>query len=91
MFVLNIPTLGDLSPEVTLVKEKWVTLKFVWHGTDIPNVNSCDVYINGKISSLKLPLLNKSTNGISYARFRSGARFTDENGMYIEYVKASME
>ena len=90
MFVLHIPGSGKLSETVTLEKEKWITLKFVWDGTLNPRIDTCAVYVNGQITPLKLELGNKSVNGISYARFRSGSRKTDRDGIYIEYVKAGM-
>jgi len=91
MFRLEIPTNGKIKKSTQLENEKWYTIRLVWKGVLNASEDSCEVYINGKLQTTKLPLLNASINGISYVRFRSTAINPDTNGFYVEYVKSKIK
>ncbi|NQU50981.1 MAG: exo-alpha-sialidase [Bacteroidetes bacterium] len=88
MFILDIPAGGGVEKEFVLEKEKWYNVTFNWN---LEKENSCEVEIDGKKLSSKLPLLNPCENGISYVRFRSTSVWPDNEGFLIESVKAEVE
>ncbi|MBT7394169.1 MAG: exo-alpha-sialidase [Prolixibacteraceae bacterium] len=88
MFSLDIPAGGGVEKEFVLEKEKWYTVTFSWN---LETENSCEVEIDGKKLSSKLPLLNPNENGISYVRFRSSSVWPDNEGFLIESVKAEVK
>ena len=91
MFVLNLPRSSIINPKTTLEKEKWYTVKLKWNGTQNHETDFCEVYIDDVLQAEKLRLRNESINGISYARFRSTSLRADNNGFYVEYMKAKVE
>lgn len=67
---------------------KWHEIKIIWEmNTNKPTAN---LYIDGRIKQRGLPLVNPSEHGISYVHFISTEE-PDEDGLLIEYVKASRQ
>lgn len=76
--------------ETILVPEIWQTLKLEWENTSNEKKGYCNLFINDK-KLTKLPMINKSINGISYLHF-SLPLFEDVNeGVLIESIVAQVE
>ncbi len=87
MHVLEIPGHRKLNDANVLLVDSWITIKMAWdHLAPSP---ICQVFINNK-SIKDLELMNPCSGGISYLRFRSASRNTDNAGIYIESVSAEV-
>ena len=91
MYVLEIPPSGIIDANNKMEKDQWYTLKLIWAGCTEKNLDTCSVWLNKKKTDLELPLINPSTFGISYLRFRSATRNPDDKGMFVSSVKASVK
>jgi hypothetical protein len=89
MFQLEIPGSGKLGKDKILEMDHWYEVELKWGETSRKS-GWCKVLIDGEEVS-NLPLRFESENGLSYVRFKSGAIWPDDAGMYVEYVKAQVK
>lgn len=84
MYVLTIPGDGRLSKNVSLMPGRWHELRFDWSDSQSA---VCKLTVDGTPTSLTLPLVRPSVNGISYVHFQALAEKKDLRGFLIESVE----
>jgi lysophospholipase L1-like esterase len=90
MYVLDIPASGQITPTFKMEKGRWYTMTLNWVQVDDPSQSVCKVMIDDQFIE-ELSGRNNSLRGISYVRFRSQSRSTDDAGMYVSGVKVRVE
>ena len=84
MYVFTIPGDGRLGSDVVLTSGRWHELRFEW--TDSQS-SICKLTIDGGPTTLTLPLVRPSVNGISYVHFQTLAEAEDQQGFLVESVE----
>ena len=84
MYVFTVPADGRLGNGVVLTPDSWHDLRFEW--TDSQS-STCKVTIDGGPTTLTLPLVRPSVNGISYVHFQSLSDEEDIQGFLVESVE----
>ncbi len=75
---------GRLGDDVSLAPGRWHELCFNWSNSQS---SICKVTIDGGPTSLTLPLVRPSVNGISYVHFQALSDEEDQQGFLIESVE----
>lgn len=91
MFVLEIPSNGKISDEIILGKEKWHKVRMTWNNVPDKDSGNCEVLVDDQQTGILLQMNNPSPHGISYLRFRSATRNSDNDGMFIEKVHSKVQ
>lgn len=84
MYVLTIPGNGRLGESLQLTPGGWHELRFDWSDSQS---TSCQLAIDGTPTSLTLPLVRPSVDGISYVHFQALSDEEDPQGFLIESVE----
>jgi hypothetical protein len=84
MVVLTIPGDGRLGDGVRLEPGRWHELRFDWSDSQSAR---CQLTIDGTPTSLTLPLVGPSINGISYVHFQALSDEEDLQGFLVESVE----
>ena len=84
MHVLTIPGDGRLGKDVSLTPGRWHELRFDWNDSQSA---VCQLTIDGTPTSLTLPLVRPSVNGISYVHLQALSDEEDLQGFLIESVE----
>ena len=84
MYVLTIPGDGRLGEGVRLEPGRWHELRFDWSDSQSAR---CQLAIDGTPTSLTLPLVGPSVNGISYVHFQALSDEEDLQGFLVESVE----
>ncbi len=84
MYVLTIPGDGRLADDVRLEPGRWHDLRFDWSSAKSAG---CRLIIDDKPTSLTLPLVRPSVDGISYVHFQALSDQEDLQGFLVESVE----
>ena len=84
MYVFTIPGDGRLGNDVVLTSGRWHDLRFDWGDSQS---SICKLTIDGGPTTLTLPLVRPSVNGISYVHFQALAEAEDQQGFLVESVE----
>ena len=84
MYVFTIPADGRLGNDVVLTSGRWHDLRFDWSDSQS---SVCKLTIDGGATTLTLPLVRPSVNGISYVHFQALAEAEDQQGFLVESVE----
>ncbi|WP_051554535.1 sialidase family protein [Maribacter antarcticus] len=82
MFNIEIPQ--DFLPIGT-----WYDVKLEWANVNNSNTGYCTIFINNKKLDTKIPLKNKTINGISYIHFALPLKNERSNSILIESIKTN--
>jgi hypothetical protein len=83
MYVLTIPGDGRLGEDASLTPGRWHELRLDWSDSQS---SDCKLTIDSEPTSLTLPLVRPSINGISYVHFQALSDEEDQQGFLIESV-----
>jgi hypothetical protein len=62
-----------------------------WKNITEKDSGTCEVAIDDQETGILLQINNPSSHGISYLRFRSATRNTDNDGIFVEKVHSKVE